>query len=149
MRHGGDDVATSSQSDRKRRGGGPPLGLVGLAALVALVGAYLGDCIPGLGAGGSPGAPPRESAPPPSSSLPEDDANEAPAKEFSIVVTGERCDAGSGAAPCPEVCAGLDASQAATSTVVIDATAGTHGAVEALRACLIEAGFTDLRVRSE
>ncbi|MEX1369149.1 MAG: hypothetical protein AB1Z98_38835 [Nannocystaceae bacterium] len=145
-------MATSSQSDRKRRRGGPPLGLLGLAALVALVGAYLGDCIPGLGAGGSPSAPSSEAVTPPSSTLPADDADPAEAEtkaQLSIVVTGERCDAGSGAAPCPEVCAGLDASRAAASTVVIDATAGTHGTVEALRTCLAEAGFTDLRVRSE
>lgn len=125
-----------------------------MVALVALIGAYLGDCLPGFGAGSSPGSPSSESATPPASAPPEDAAEPDPAKaaaktELGIVVTGERCDAGSGAAPCPEVCAGLDAGRAAASTVVIDATAGTHGAVEALRTCLTEAGFTDLRVRSE
>ena len=35
MRNGADDVASSSRSDRDRRRGGPPLGLLGLAAAFA------------------------------------------------------------------------------------------------------------------
>ncbi|MCA9648481.1 MAG: hypothetical protein H6712_09795 [Myxococcales bacterium] len=142
-------MASSSRSDRDRRRGGPPLGLLGLAALVALVAAYLGDCIPGLGAGSSVGTPSSETPRPADSEATPSDPAGAGKAELRIVVAGERCDAGAGLAPCTEVCAGLDASRAARSSIEIDAREGTHGAVEALRRCLEEAGFTTLHVRSE
>ena len=148
MGHGASNVAAPSRSDRDRGRGGPPLGLVGLAALIALVAAYLGDCIPGLGAGGSVGTPSSE-APASSASEGGDEADGSGKARRSIIVMGERCRAGRGPVPCDEACAGLDRTRAAETSVEIDARRGSHGTVEDLRACLEEAGFTDIRVRSE
>lgn len=148
MGHGADEVASSSRSDRDRKRGGPPLGLVGLAALVALVAAYLGDCIPGLGAGGSVGTPSSE-APTPSEPVVGGEADGEARARRVIVVSGEQCRSDGGLVPCDEVCAGLDREQASRTSIEIDARGGTHGTVEALRACVKEAGFTEVHVRSE
>lgn len=146
-------VASRSSSDRRR---GPPLGLLGLAVLVALVAAYLSDCIPGLGTGGSLGTPsseaPAEDAPTPPESTPGEPSQRGepdPKSRLSIAVVGERCRYVDRVAPCEEICASLDREGASERMVEIDATRGSHGTVEALRTCLEQAGFSDLRVRSE
>jgi len=129
---------------------------VGLAVIIALVAAYLSDCIPGLGAGGSLGVPQAETKAPAESEAPAADS-ETPAESkaaedagISIAVKGEQCRQGAGAlAPCPEICAALDRTNAASTHVEVDASSGRHGTVESLRGCLQEAGFVDVRVRSE
>lgn len=150
------DVASRSSSDGGRGRGGPPLGLVGLVVLVALVAAYLSDCIPGLGTGGSLGTPQSEATaetkeptePTPTAEQPRE--AEGANTRLSITVQGDKCvrDAAPGA-PCPQICAALDRTRASEVTVEVDATHGSHGVVEALRTCLQEAGFSDVRVRSE
>ncbi|MEM7155939.1 MAG: hypothetical protein AAF799_24015 [Myxococcota bacterium] len=144
-------ASRSSSNDRGR--GGPPKAFVALLGLVGLLAAYLSNCIPGFGIGGSAGTPGAESKTPAEPAKPTAE-KEAKAKadqsRISIAVKGDKCVQGSGeAAACPEVCAGLDRKDAATVQVEVDASAGRHGTVEALRACLKEAGFTDVRVRSE
>lgn len=68
----------------------------------------------------------------------------------TIVVTGERCRVGSAEPePCASACASFEPSAEGKTIVEVDAIEGTHGAVEALRRCLADAGFTDIRVRSE
>ncbi len=150
-------VASRSSSDGRRGRGGPPLGLLGLGVLIALVAAYLSDCIPGLGAGGSLGVPQAETKSPAEADADakKAEATEAESKKtedagISIEVKGEQCRQGAGAlAPCPEICAALDRTNAASTHVEVDASSGRHGIVEDLRGCLQEAGFVDVRVRSE
>lgn len=124
--------------------------LGGLAVLVALAAAYLSDCIPGLGTGGSVGVPSSETPATPAEPAKVEDAEAGEAGRLSIVVQGDRCRRGTAEPqPCDQLCAELDRASAGSTTVEIDASAGRHGAVEALRACLREAGFSDVRVRSE
>lgn len=151
------NVASSSSSDRRRgRGGGTAV--AGLAVLVGLVAAYLSDCIPGLGAGGSLGTPSSEAPTEPVEPTPRaepvtaqpDAAGAATPTRMSIAVLAERCrQAQAEPVPCSQVCESLDRARASSTTVEVDATRGSHGAVESLRACLKEAGFSDVRVRSE
>ncbi len=134
------DVASRSSSGRVPT-------LLGLVAVVALVAAYLSDCLPGLGAGGSLGAPQAE-APADAKATPPPEAKAAKAgtaARLQLVVKGEQCTQGD-AAPtsCPELCAALR-TRDPRPTVEIDATAGMHGVVEDLRRCLKQAGFTDVR----
>lgn len=124
--------------------------------LGALVAAYLSDCIPGLGSGGSLGVPaasdPASATP---ASAPESEPaaveiDEAGGRRITLVVEGDRCTRGTlPAAPCPEVCAGLDQARASSIAIEIDASSGRHGTVEQLRTCLKDAGFVDIVVRSE
>lgn len=130
--------------------------MIGVAALVGLVAAYLSDCIPGLGAGGSLGMPQADVAAEPAKSSPSDPSSTPAAGKarLSIEVQGERCRQGDAPpAPCPQICQDLGRDhrgRGASSVVVeVDATQGSHGAVEALRACLKEAGFSQVRVHSE
>ncbi len=134
-------------SGRGRRG--PPLGLLGLgAALVALVAAYLSDCIPGLGSGTSPGTPavqtPADDQPPPDPSTAPAASDASAGQRTVIVVQGEQCRRGDATpSACAEVCAGLGphAAGKTVETVEIDATHGSHGAVESFRTCLSDAGY--------
>lgn len=128
-----------------------PLGLLGVVALVALVAAYLSDCLPGLGSGGRLGTP--------SSDAPADakaGSGKAPAEPggaddlVRITVQGDRCRRGGAEPqPCDQLCASLDRTRAAALTVELDATEGRHGTVEELRTCLREAGFARVRISSE
>jgi hypothetical protein len=70
-----------------------------------------------------------------------------------IKVTGDRCtvadkDPGACAELCEQVAAGT-AGISRDGRVRVDATFGSHGAVEALRACLIAAGHSDVSVQAE
>lgn len=123
------------------------MALGGVAVIVALIGAYLSDCIPGLGAGGSLGVPAPET---PTEPAEPTEPERVEGARLPITVEGDQCrQPGAPPRPCDQLCAALDRTRAASVTVDVDASAGRHGAVEALRACLREAGFTDVRVRSE
>lgn len=141
-------VASRSSSGppprRSRRGSA--VGLVGLVLMVALVLAYLSDCIPGLGSGRSVGTPASEAPVAPAKPF---EVADQPAR-LTITVQGDRCRQGQApAAPCPDVCAALPRERAATTQVEVEATEGRHGTVEALRQCLTQAGFAKVRVHSE
>jgi hypothetical protein len=134
----------SPPNQRGSKGGGRLLGLGAFAAIVALAILYLGDCMPGFGAGGS--SAPASSTP----SAPRTDAapNEA-ADTIQLTVDGEQCRRGSDApSACPDLCGAL-AAESKARKVLVDATLGTHAAVEALRRCLGEQGFRDIVVRTE
>jgi hypothetical protein len=132
---------SSGQPPPRRRAA---VGVVGLVILVVLVLAYLSDCLPGLGAGGSLGTPAAEPTRAPAE--PSDAAGQ-PAR-LIITVQGDRCRHGQApAAPCPEVCAALPRDPAAM--VEVEAIEGGHGTVEDLRQCLEQAGFAKVRVHSE
>lgn len=125
------------------------LALLGALVLVALVAAYLSDCIPGLGTGGELGTPP-SSAPAAPSEGPEAPAGEASKGSITIVVQGEQCRRDQAPAQsCARLCATLDRTHAASTQVTLDATEGRHGTVEELRQCLQDAGFARVRVLSE
>ena len=125
------------------------LALLGALVLLALLAAYLSDCIPGLGRGGELGTPsPSTPASQKQSSAPG--GGEAAAGGLTIVVQGEQCRRGDAPAePCAGLCAALDRTNAATMQVTLDATLGRHGTVEELRKCLQDAGFARVRVLSE
>lgn len=152
MRHGRTTVAARSNDRPRRRGF--PLGIVGVLVLIALVAAYLSDCLPGLGAGGKLGTPSSD-APAASRGASEapaegKGAGEAAGDRITIVVRGEQCRRGEAEPePCPRLCAALDRTHAATVEVAVEAVEGRHGTVEALRKCLRDAGFTRVRVHSE
>lgn len=133
-------------SDRQRRRGGLSLGLLGALVLIVLLSVYLSDCIPGLGSGGEVGTlTPEPAAPTSAPATPE-----AAGDRITIVVQGEQCRRGeANAQPCPQLCAALDRTQAATVEVAIEAVEGRHGTVEELRRCLQAAGFNRVRVHAE
>lgn len=152
MRHRA--AVASRPAPQKERRGGPPLALAGVAALVALAIAYLGDCLPGFGTGGAGSSP---SSSTPAANEPAPEAAEPAGARVVITVQGDRCRLGA-AEPvaCPELCATLEPKAQAEAppakaerVVEIDASAGSHGAVEDLRACLTKAGFTAVHIRSE
>jgi hypothetical protein len=136
----------ADRSSNRRRRRGLPLGLLGAAVLIALLGAYLSDCIPGLGSGGGLGTPePPASAPSKSPAEPG-----AAADRIAITVQGDQCRRGDAELePCARVCASLDRTRAATVAIDLEATEGRHGTVEELRTCLREAGFARVRIISE
>jgi hypothetical protein len=124
-----------------------PLGLLGAAVLIALLGAYLSDCIPGFGSGGKLGTPSETPASAPSKSPTEPSAA---ADRIAITVQGDQCRRGDAEPePCARVCASLDRTHAATVAIDLEATEGRHGTVEELRTCLREAGFARVRIISE
>lgn len=136
-------------SDRPRRRGRFPLGIVGALILIALVAAYLSDCLSGLGAGGKLGTPSSDAPTSPSATKAPAEA-EGAGDRITIVVQGEQCRRGQAEPqPCPALCAALDRTHAATVEVAVEATEGRHGTVEDLRKCLRDAGFTRVRVHSE
>lgn len=148
MGHGRATVAErSSDRNRKRRRGRLPLGIVGALILIALVAAYISDCLPGFGVGGKLGTPSSDAPPSATKAPPE---GEAAGDRITIVVQGEQCRRGQGEPqPCPQLCAALDRTHAATVEVAVEAVEGRHGTVEELRKCLRDAGFTRVRVHSE
>lgn len=129
----------------------PPVALLGVAVLVALVIAYLSDCIPGLGAGGDPGVPSSPATPAPATPpSPSPSSADAMPARIALTVQGDSCRQGSQpAASCTEVCAALDRTHAAEVEVEVEATEGRHGTVEQLRECLQQAGFTKVRVHAD
>lgn len=149
MRHGRCTVAERT-NDRQRRRRGFPLGIVGALILIALVAAYLSDCLPGLGSGGELGTPSSDAPASPKAPAGGNGAGEAAGDRIVIVVQGEQCRRGQGEPqPCPELCAALDRTHAATLELAVEALEGRHGTVEELRKCLRDAGFTRVRVHSE
>lgn len=126
------------------------MALIGLGLVVALAAAYLSDCIPGLGSGGSLGTPSSESPAEPEPKKDEKAVGPSGGGSMAITVKGVQCTLGDAdPAPCADVCAGLDRTNADSVSVVIDSTLGQHGAVEDLRTCLKDAGFTSVSVRAE
>ena len=113
-----------------------------LAAVVVLVMMYLGDCVPGFGAGGTlqPGTPepaPRTSEPAPT------------AAAIAVKVDGKQCQRGAEPlGPCADLCKAL-AAEPKTTKIEVDGTLGTHAAVDELKRCLTEQGFRDVVVRAE
>lgn len=144
------DAPSKSEAPRRRA----PVGLVGLAILVALVAAYLSDCIPsacipGLGSGQPAGTPTPTATPEPVDPV-EAPSNPSQPPRLGIIVQGDRCQYDqAAAAPCAEVCAALPRTHADTVVVEVEATEGRHGSVEALRKCLVQAGFANVRVHAE
>lgn len=139
--------SSSRQPPRPRRRGSV-VGLAVLVVLVALVLAYLSDCIPGFGSGHSVGTPSSPSVAPAEPSDPSE-ATDQPAR-LMITVQGDRCRHGRApAASCPDVCAALPRDHAATIEVHVDAVEGRHGTVEDLRKCLKQAGFAKIDIDSE
>lgn len=148
MRHRRVTVAERSHDRQRRRGF--PLGIVGALILIALVAAYLSDCLPGLGAGGKLGAPSSDAPAASRDPAQGQGAGEAAGDRITIVVRGEQCRRGEAEPePCPRLCAALDRTHAATVEVAVEAVEGRHGTVEELRKCLRDAGFTRVRVHSE
>lgn len=120
-----------------------------MAVLIALVAAYLSDCIPGLGTGGELGTPSSEAPAPRAPADPAAASGSADAR-IAITVQGDQCRQGQApAGPCPQLCAALDRTHAATVEVTIEATEGRHGTVEELRTCLQDAGFAKVRIHAE
>jgi hypothetical protein len=123
--------------------------LAALVAALALLVAHLLDCIPGFGTGGDPssGRPvPAEPAP----AEPAPDEQVEGSGRAVVVVRGAKCELdGEPASLCETVCERLRSQGAVDRVVEVDATHGSHGAVEALERCLTEAGFSNVNVRSE
>jgi hypothetical protein len=117
-----------------------PLAVV--AALVALVAGYLGDCFAGLGFAPAPGGQVDEARDKVQEKVKQ--TAEAIARPV-VVVQGERCRLGD--TPLRE-CEAVCGEQASGAEVEIDATQGTHRAVEALRECLKGRGVK-VKVHSE
>lgn len=136
--------------DQPTRRGGRGLTLGLLAVLIALLVAYLGRCLPGFGVGGSPSSGPptsEERAAEPAAAPPDTKADDAP---IVIDVRGDACTRGTDPAiPCEALCEALVAQPKADRAVVVNAAQGTHASVERVRACLEQAGFSNVAVRTE
>jgi hypothetical protein len=135
---------------KKKSGGRVPLFAALVAALGLLV-AHLLDCLPGFGTGGDPATgvpaePEHEDEPDPELVGKVDEEPEARA---AVVVRGAECQLGGEPTPCDAVCERLQADSDPSRGIDVDATHGSHGAVEALVRCLTEAGFANVEVRSE
>ncbi len=133
---------------QQRGGGGGKIAGAGLlVGLLGLAAAYFGQCVPGFGVGG--GEEPAASAPtPPSKAEPNGEAGDA-ADALALTVDGERCRQGDGTLQsCADVCAAI-ANEPKTRKVLVEATRGTHAAVDGLRKCIADQGFVDVVVRVE
>jgi hypothetical protein len=119
-----------------------------LAGLLALVIAYLGNCIPGFGVGGSP-LPSTPSAPEPAPRTEAEPAKADAAAGLKLTVDGDRCRRGDEApVPCDRLCREIGGVNKNTK-VEIDGTLGTHASVDALRKCLALQGFRQVVVHAE
>jgi hypothetical protein len=129
----------------ERRGRGRGLaGLGVIAALIAIAAAYFANCIPGFGVPG--GAPTTTKSQPPAAA---NDGKTASSDALELTVDGDRCRRGTEPAiACTELCTALG-SEPKTRKVLVQATLGTHAAVDALRKCLDAHGFRDVVVRTE
>lgn len=130
----------------ERRGGGSGrfVGLLVLAAIVAAVMLYFGNCVPGFGAGQY--TAPAATAP---SAPRSDDARTEAADTLQVKVDGDQCRRGSEPpVRCLDLCTSL-ATEPVQPKVLVDGTLGTHAAVDALRRCLAEQGHRDVVVRTE
>ncbi len=117
--------------------------------VLAFVLARFTDCGKGLGIGlGQPSAPaPSQDAPPQPEPEPEKAAEPA---GRSIAVVGSQCVLEGGEpGDCDAVCRDVMAQGDPARAIEIDATKGSHGTVETLRKCLVDAGATAVEVRSE
>jgi hypothetical protein len=141
-------VADRRQQEKKGSG----LLILGLgAAAVALLVAYLANCLPGFGRGGggdsSEGDAKKAPAPAKPADTPTKKEDDAAGASMAIVVEGERCRLDEGAAQdCEAMCHELEPAEARPPHVALDATQGTHRAVESVRRCLREAGYVDVEV---
>jgi hypothetical protein len=130
-------VANVSDPPKSSRGG--TVGV--LAIFAALVAAYFGICLTGLGLPGpGPSAPSSDAAP----ARTEGKAAGGEARG-SVVVQGEQCKLAADAAPrdCKAVC-----QEVTGKTVDVDATGGAQRTVDALRTCLQARGLK-VSVQSE
>lgn len=112
---------------------------MGLAALVA----WLTDCGKGLGVGPS-------SAPASDRDAPSEPDRLREAGGRSVTVVGSQCVLERGKpGDCNDVCRQVIAQGEPDRAIEIDATKGSHGTVEALRKCLVDAGASAVEVRSK
>lgn len=119
-------------SDRPRPARLGPLAVV--AALVALVAGYLGDCFAGVGLAPAPGSRVDEARDKVQEKV-KQTADEL--RKLRVVVQGEQCRVGdTPLRACEAVCG----EQPAGAEVEIEATAGAQRTVEALRECLKQRG---------
>lgn len=140
LRSGAGWVMVANVSDPPKSSRGGTLGV--LAIFAALIAAYFGNCLTGLGLPG-----PGPSAPASSDATPAKSAGKAGDGEARgrVVVQGEQCRLAADAAPrdCQAVC-----KEVAGKTVDVDATAGAQRTVDALRTCLQDRGLK-VSVQSE
>lgn len=115
-----------------------------IAVAIALVIAYLGDCL-GLQSGGT-GAAVDAAVQTEGQTPPKPDAGQpTTVVATTIVVTGDKCQSGDGpAGSCEALCKSLSQG---VSVVQIDGGTGAHGVVEQLRTCL-KAADVDVRMVS-
>lgn len=137
-------MSAPPKASRSRVG---PLAFV--AVLAALVGALLSKCIPGFGFGDAPQSESAEEPEVPPSAREAPQESEAGPPEVRIVVEGDRCSIGSGSpTQCEAVCEQV-VREFEGRNVIIEASAGRHGTVEALRSCLEQASSARVRIESE
>ncbi len=107
-----------------------------LLAAMAVLAAYLGDCLPGGGLGPGADAGKADEA----EEAPKADAEQPAAGASAVVVVkGESCAKDGGeAGDCTKLCASLTADGGPTA-VIVDGTAGAHATVVELVDCLEKA----------
>jgi hypothetical protein len=138
-----------SRSKQRTGGGGRTLGFGLLAVLVALLVAYLGRCLPGFGTGGAPSSGPTNPDTPTAEDEPKRPADTV-AATISFTVRGDTCAVGDEeAVACETLCASLPGEHDTARPVVVNAAHGTHSAVERLRECLEQAGFSNVALRTD
>ena len=124
-----------------------PLALV--AVLAALVGALLAKCIPGFGFGDAPQSESSEEPEAPPSAPEAKQESEAGTPEVRIVVDGDRCSIASGSSTdCETVCEQV-VGEFEGRHVIIEASSGRHGTVEAFRSCLEQGSLARVSIESE
>jgi hypothetical protein len=138
-----------SRSKQRTGGSGRMIGLGLLAALVALLVAYLGRCLPGFGTGGAPSSGPTSPDTPSAEEDPKRPGDTI-AATIAFTVRGDTCAVGDEeAVACQTLCASLPGEHDTARPVVVNAAHGTHSAVESLRKCLAQAGFSNVVLRTE
>jgi hypothetical protein len=135
----------AQRNEQEKKGSGLVILGLGGAAVAVLV-AYLADCVPGFGLRGSGDAAEGSAKQdPPQPKPPEPEGNKAAGVAY--VVEGDRCrrDAGT-SEDCEATCRALEPAASPPPHVTIDVTFGTHRSVERLRRCLREAGYINVKL---
>lgn len=155
----------AAKDDKKRGGKGRTTVLGGLLLLVALIAAYLSDCIPGLGVGTGQDAPGEQAA----VDDPEDEAEETtPEPKFDVpppepeaptkatmLVDGRGCQLQlEGAEPgefveCATLCEAEAPFGEATVELTVDARQGPHDDVVAVVDCAKAKGVDKVAIQRE